>query len=63
MVFDWIEQAAFNKDKDIRLITCGFIYTWMLKKKQDLNLFTVSISSSNNEEWFNLLTLAIQTGL
>ena len=63
MSFDWIELAAFNKDKDIRINTCGFLYMWMLKKNKDLDLFKIEINPNNNEEWFNLLTCIIQVGI
>ena len=63
MEFDWLEEAVFHNDRDIRVITCGFLYTWMLKKTKDVDLFKVNIREVNNEEWFNLLTLLIQVGM
>ena len=60
MSFDWLEEAAFHNDKDIRVITSGFVYTWILKKTKDVDLFKVNIREENNEEWFNLLTLLVR---
>ncbi len=33
MPFDWIPEAVFNKDKDTRIIACGFLYLWALRDK------------------------------
>jgi hypothetical protein len=63
MPLEWVEEAAFNRDKDIRTTTCGFLYMWMLKNRRDLNLFELPISDTHNEEWFSLLTLLIQAGI
>ncbi len=60
MPFDWIQEAIFNKDKDTRIITAGFLYLWTLKyQNKDINLFKIKINSNYNEEWFNFLTLIL----
>lgn len=53
---EWIEAAAFNKDKDIRVLTCNFLYYWQLKNNFNINLFVIKPASDNNHEWFKLLT-------
>ena len=63
MSFDWIEEAVFNKDKDIRSSSCGFLYVWMLKNRKDLDLFKIPICKDNNGEWFNMLTMVINAGV
>ena len=51
-----LEESAFSKDKDTRALTCHFLYLWLLSgKAKGLNLFTIPISPTNNEEWFSLL--------
>jgi hypothetical protein len=54
---EWIEEASFSRDKDTRILTCNFLFLWLLKGgDRKLNLFDLQIGASNNEEWFNLLT-------
>jgi hypothetical protein len=51
-----LEESAFSKDKDTRILASNFLFLWLLSEKgKDLNLFKIAISPTNNEEWFSLL--------
>ena len=56
-----IEESAFNKDKDMRIVSCNFLYLWIvMDKTKNLNPFKLAINVKNNEQWFNLLTEIIR---
>ena len=59
-----ITEAAFNRDKETRLLTCNFLYLALLAKPgQAIDLFSMPIAATHNEEWFTLLTRIIRLNL
>jgi hypothetical protein len=45
-----LEESAFSKDKDTRVLACNFLYLWLLSEKgKDLNLFKIEVNPINNE--------------